>query len=127
MGRGLGPVGMAHTIYKRTRGGRPPMTASQIPASPPPPRQTRNSSVYGPAFGVGTSPSLPRETAKQQTRGGRPPAFGAAIGGRERPSPSLQSHVRQQTRGGRPPAAAATRGGRGGREFLKQFFRSGRR
>jgi len=148
MGRGRKPAG-----GQRTRGARPPMMASQIPAPP-----------STPASGTGTSPSLPRETARQQTRGGRPPAWQATIGGKPTNSlnafrsftdptprkqstrggrpPAWQSTIggtpsdrsipdttprKQSTRGGRPPAFGSTIGGRGGREFLKQFFRSGRR
>ena len=124
MGRGSKPGG-----GQRTRGARPPMAASQIPA--PPSRQT--SGARPPAFGTVTSPSLPRETARQQTRGGRPPRWEQTIGGK--PTNSLNAFRsfteptprKQSTRGGRPPRWEQTIGGRGGREFLKQFFRSGRR
>ena len=134
MGRGRKPGG-----GQRTRGARPPMAASQRQPAPPTPRRQQTRGARPPAYAatIGGKPTnslnafrsftepTPR---KQSTRGGRPPSWHSTIGGtppdRSIPDPTPR---KQSTRGARPPAAAATRGGRGGREFLKQFFRSGRR
>ena len=106
---------------------------------PMPPKEERS---FEPRKELVDPPRGDRPPRRQQTRGGRPPRWEQTIGGkptnslnafRSLPTPTPTPR-RQQTRGARPPRWEQTiggrpprRGGRGGRDFLRSFFRSGRR